>query len=442
MICDLFMDQNEWTPTSWERLKVSQQPTYKNIEEVNAELELISQEQNGVTELQNIDSLRELLKQVNKNECLLLIAGDCSEPFEESDEDTVDFKCALLNYLAFLLYYKYKKRVVILGRIAGQYAKPRTNDYEFIDGAKLYCYRGDLVNSFNSNDRDSDPRRLTLGLRTAQKVKKFINDWNEKGKEVQSPDSFQFFEHFKKRGIEWSINDFTNEICLSTSMRQTKNTQSMLSHVYICHEGLHLGYESRLVKFDKITSQYYSTSADMLWIGERTNKLTEGHIEFFRGISNPIGIKVSTNTDLDDLVKSINILNPKNEEGKIILITRMGYNNHKTETYLNLLAKKIQESNLNVTLVCDAMHGNTMLDGKFKIRKLEDMIGEINLTSEIFHKYSLPLHGLHIESTPHSVTECLDQEITVVSEKSYTTLCDPRLNFRQSVELVCKIKLQ
>lgn len=435
------MDHIEWTPTSWERLKVSQQPIYKNIEEVNAQLEFIGQEQEGVTEYNNILKLKELLQQVNNNKCLILIAGDCSEPFDESDSHIVDFKCSLLNYLAYLLFSKYNKKVVILGRIAGQYAKPRTNDYEIVDGAKIYCYRGDLVNSFNPNERESDPRRLTIGFKTSQKVKKCIDNWNDKYNQSNISDSLPFYDNFIKRGVEWSINEYTTELSNSASP-SLEESNKMFSPIFICHEGLHLGYESRLIKFKKDIGKYYSSSADMLWIGERTNKLTEGHIEFFRGIINPIGIKVSTNTDLEDLIESIKILNPENEEGKIILITRMGFNNGKTESYLNLFAKKIKESNINITLICDAMHGNTMMDGKYKIRKLEDMIGEINLTSEIFSKYDLYLQGLHLELTPHSVTECLDKETTVVLHESYTTLCDPRLNFKQSIELVSRVILQ
>lgn len=433
------MDLNAWTPTSWEGLKVSQQPVYSNIEDANTQLDLISQESDGITEYKNIESLRELLKQVNNNESLLLIAGDCSEPFEESDANIVDLKCALLNYLAFLLYNKYNKKVLILGRIAGQYAKPRTNDYEIVDSAKLYCYRGDLINSFNIEERDPDPKRLTLGFKTAKKVKKCINEWNERSNQsVSLSETYQFFEYFRKRGICWSTNEFTNKVENNVCY---DDTNRIFSPIYICHEGLHLSYESRLIKYNEQTSEYYSTSADMLWIGERTNKLAEAHMEFFRGIANPIGIKVSLNTNLEDLINSIQILNPSNKEGKLILITRMGYNNQSTETYLHLFAKKIKESNLRVSIICDAMHGNTMLDGKHKIRRLEDMINEINLTSDILQSNGIPLNGLHIESTPHFVTECLDDEITAVFDKSYTTLCDPRLNFKQSIELITRVKI-
>lgn len=419
-----------WTPYSWQSLKVSQQVKYPDLDEVDAVLKKVSQESDGVTNFNEVASLKEQLLQVENNESLLLIAGDCSEPFEESGQEAVNFKCALLSYLSLVLSDKYKKKVVTVGRIAGQYAKPRTAETEQVNGIDIYCYKGDIVNSFNCKERTPDPSRLLLGLNTAKRVKQEIDTWNlEIDDNLSSWDRVaHIFKVFVKNGVELTQ--------LPKSNIDYSNLDASLGPIYISHEGLLLNYESALVRLNSLSNQFYSTSADLLWIGERTNKLLEGHMEFFRGIANPVGIKVSTKTNLEDLVNSIKLLNPMNEKGKIILITRLGIANSKTVPFLHQLAETLCQTKLNLSVICDAMHGNTILQDKYKVRKLDDMINEVNLTSSILSQYNLRLNGLHLELTPFNVTECLDSEILRVIDTKYTTLCDPRLNLKQSIQIV------
>lgn len=212
------------------------------------------------------------------------------------------------------------------------------------------------------------------------------------------------------------------------------------THIYTCHEGLLLNYESANTVLNKSDNQYYDLSAEMLWIGERTNNINEAHIEFFRGISNPIGIKVSCRTKIEDLISIMKLLNPNNKKGKILIITRVG-NSVKGKVYLEALFPKIKNEGLNCLFICDPMHGNTeMVDG-FKSRKLSNLLQEINFTIKLLKENGLSLNGLHFEASPYDITECISENGKEIKEENYLTQCDPRLNLKQITELITNIDL-
>lgn len=329
--------------------------------------------------------------------------------------------------------YHLKKEIVIIGRIGGQYAKPRSSDFETLDGKKIQVFRGDIINSISPENRTPDPERMFYGYVNSCVTNHQILNWNTYGN--KSPGFFKeilinnFYdlpsECFRKKLISY-YEAFDEK----SPFPNFDNT------VYTSHEGLLLCYEECFLK--KKEDRYYDLSTHLLWIGERTNSLGEAHVEFFRGICNPIGIKISNRTKLDDLIHVINLLNPENEKGKIILITRFGC--ELAEVCLDSLCEKIKSLNFNLLFMCDPNHGNTKLDqeSKRKVRYFDDMKDEILTTERVLSRHGLFLSGIHLESSCFNVTECFGGGSVLyekIQKELYTTYCDPRLNMLQTMEL-------
>lgn len=199
-----------------------------------------------------------------------------------------------------------------------------------------------------------------------------------------------------------------------------------------------INYESSLTT--NINNKYYCLSTELLWIGERTNSLNEAHVEFFRGIENPIGIKVSTRTNIDNLIRTVRILNPKNEKAKLLIMTRLG-NTDKAKIYLTELIESFINKQINCLFICDPMHGNIEIKGSFKTRKCTNIFEEINFTSDILHKFNIPLSGIHLESSPLDIFECINNDNDTINVNKYKTYCDPRLNVNQVKDLVDKVRI-
>jgi len=274
----------QWSLHSWTKKTISQQPSYKDIDELNKVLSIITNNK-GITSSLNINYLKKHLIQAENNKAFIIIAGDCCEPFEEADKDIIKLKCAFLEYLSTILMKRLNKNIIPIGRIAGQYAKPRSNNTELIDGVEYLSFRGEIINSFNKSNREPDADRLLEGYKISFEIRKEINEWNNK---MQN-----FMEILDISKSNWRKSDIINiisdcdQLCsLSENSSLSKNE---VSSIFTCHEGLLLNYESSLTR--KESNKYYNLSSDLLWIGERTNKLEEAHIEFFRGISNPVSIK-------------------------------------------------------------------------------------------------------------------------------------------------------
>ena len=309
-------------------------------------------------------------------------------------------------------------------------------------------YRGEIVNDFDKNNRENDPNRIKFAYKNSLLTKNLINNWNNKISKESN--WYNLIEtHYNK----FYLNDnddkncdlFENIYsgCLKRFENNVLNEEENLSPIYSCHEGLHLNYESSLTHLNSSNSkenisseEYYNLSAEMIWLGERTRQLTGAHVEYFRGINNPIGVKISTKMVLDEFCELCKILNPKNEKGKLLLILRLG-NNNDSKIFLKKFCDYIIKSNINCPIISDPMHGNGETKNKIKTRNVNNIMEEINFTKAILEENGLKLNGIHLESTPFDVTECFNRDfLNEYCKEKYTTKCDPRLNMKQVINLI------
>ncbi|MAR79792.1 MAG: 3-deoxy-7-phosphoheptulonate synthase class II [Rhodospirillaceae bacterium] len=436
--------ENIWSINSWKDKPIEQQPRYEDLAELSG-VENKLQSYPPLVFAGEARNLKKTLADVSEGKAFLLQGGDCAESFSEFHPDNIRDTFRVLLQMSVILMFGSSLPVVKIGRMAGQFAKPRSSETETQNGIDLPSYRGDIINSieFNEDMRKPDPKRLiqaylqsssTLNLIRAFSQGGYsdlrrVHGWNldfvsespqgEKYKEIAEriAESLKFMESC---GIK------PENVPL---LRQTD--------FYTSHEALLLGYEQALTRKDSTSGLWYGTSAHFLWIGDRTRQLDGAHVEFLSGLDNPIGVKVGPSMDPDELVKITEKLNPKNEPGRITLIVRMGAEN--IEKFLPQLIKKIQIEGRSVVWVSDPMHGNTLkASNGYKTRKLDDIILEINNFFSCHSSEGTYPGGVHFEMTGKDVTECLggDQDISEEDLSSrYHTFCDPRLNAKQALEL-------
>jgi 3-deoxy-7-phosphoheptulonate synthase len=350
--------------------------------------------------------------------------------------------------MSVVLAYAGEKRVIKIGRIAGQYAKPRSSDTEIIAGAELPSYRGDMVNSPEATlqARTPDPRKMLEGYfraaATLNLVRAFtrggyaaldrVQEWHRES--LRLLPAGQKYEHLTSQ-IRKTIS-FMSAIGLDT-------TGPALSQVtlYTSHEALLLDYEEALTRMDSTSGDWYDCSAHMLWIGDRTRQVDGAHVEFLRGVHNPIGFKIGPNHDIDDVKRIVQKLNPLNDAGRLTLITRFGA--EKIDLFLPKLIQEIRREGFKVVWSCDPMHGNTQQSSYGqKTRKFEDILDEIRRFHQIHHAEGSVAGGVHLELTGENVTECIGGSRKLLDHhllQNYQSNCDPRLNAEQSVELVFEL---
>lgn len=437
-----------WSPSSWRDFPIKQQPQYqdqKELQEVEKSLSTLP----PLVTMDEIDNLKKELSQVANGEAFLLQGGDCAESFAEFSHSNLESFFKTIMQMTIALMYGSNKPVVKVGRIAGQYAKPRSADEETINDKTLPVYRGDNINSteFNAESRVPNPKKLSesyfysaaslnylrsLALGGYGNLEK-INKWNEE------------FAHSltSKKHTESVIREVNKilQFVKACGLNSTALPQLTTASFYTSHEALLLNYEEAFTKYNKETKQYYDQSAHMLWIGDRTRHPKEAHVEFMSGISNPIAFKVGPTMEKDTLVELLNILNPNNEAGRVTLISRMGKD--KVEEYLPPLVEAVRDCGQKVIWSCDPMHGNTIKSSNgYKTRKFDDILSEIKSFFKIHKSLGTYAGGIHFEMTGQDVTECLggNQQIDEDTlQDRYHTHCDPRLNSSQSVELAFAI---
>lgn len=433
-----------WTPQSWKNKTVRQVPTYPDARHL-VEVEATLARQPPLVFAGEARRLREDLAEVARGNAFLLQGGDCAESFAEFGANTIRDTFKVLLQMAVVLTYAGACPVVKVGRMAGQFAKPRSADTETQGDVELPSYRGDIVNGieFTEAERVPDPERMlraynqsaaTLNLLRAFAQGGFadlhkVHQWNLDF--VDGSPQGERYEELANR-ISESLGFMAACGVTAESVPQISETSFFTSH-----EALLLAYEEPLTRQDSLTGDWYDCSAHMLWIGERTRELDGAHVEFLRGVHNPIGCKVGPTADPDDLIRLIDILNPSNDPGRLTLISRMGHD--KIRDALPALVRKVAREGRNVVWSCDPMHGNTITSSSgYKTRPFDRVLDEVRGFFEVHREEGTYAGGVHFEMTGQDVTECLGgaQEITAEDLSArYHTYCDPRLNASQSLEL-------
>ena len=435
--------KKSWSPSSWRKKEASHMPKYLDEPLLNKTLKEISKFPPLVF-AGEARLLKEKLAEVSNGNAFLLQGGDCAESFADFHPNNIRDTFKVILQMAVVLTFGASCPVVKVGRIAGQFAKPRSAPTEVLNNIELESYKGDIINGidFNERDRNPDPNRLIKAYNQSASTLNLLRAFSQGGF-ANLNKIHQWNLNFVKDENAAKFQEISSRIdeCLSfmeacgingDSVRQLNETDFFTSH-----EALLLQYEEALTRVDSTTGKWYDVSAHMLWIGDRTRHLDGAHIEFLKGIENPLGIKVGPTTKTDELLKILDVLNPDNDAGRITLICRMGH--EKVSSILPKIIKSVKKEGKNVVWTCDPMHGNTIKSSTgFKTRPLKDIISEIQQFFQIHKSQDTYPGGVHLEMTGQDVTECMGglQEITDEDLKNrYHTYCDPRLNASQALEL-------
>ncbi|MCP4760676.1 MAG: 3-deoxy-7-phosphoheptulonate synthase [archaeon] len=432
-----------WSVNSWRKCTREQEPAWYDNILLKDTLSKIS----NLPALVFAGETRSLIKdleQVGQGKAFLLQCGDCSENFIDCNGPKIHNFIRFFLQMSIILSYGGNKKVVNVGRIAGQYAKPRSSEIENITGVELPVYRGDMVNSFEPDfeKRRHDPDRMLQGYfrsaATINLIRAFLKGGYASPEQILDWQKLYFADYPIMKKYEQIASQFKASIDFITTLKLDINNKSFNeTDMYTSHESLLLEYEETMTRVDTTTGLFYNTSAHMLWVGDRTRQPDNAHIEFLRGINNPVGIKIGPQYDINDIIECIKKLNPENKLGKLCLIVRFGVAN--IEQLLPDLIHAVKRNNFNIVWICDPMHGNSYVsDGGKKVRNLDDIFTEIGLFFKIHKKENTFPGGVHLELTSENVTECIGGITNITKhdlDNNYTTTCDPRLNASQSVEL-------
>jgi 3-deoxy-7-phosphoheptulonate synthase len=436
---------SSWTPTSWRSKPISQVPQYPDTAALAA----------AETQLRKFPplvfagearELRDTLADVARGEAFLLQGGDCAESFAEHGADHIrDFFRVFLQ-MAIVLTHGVSKPVVKVGRIAGQFAKPRSSDTETVDGVTLPSYRGDIINdiAFTEAARRPDPERLLMAYRQSAATLNLLRAFASGGYADLSRVHEWTMGFMKNSDVDTRFEALANKIDDAIEFMRalglnSDNTPSLRqTSFYTSHEALLLGYEEALTRRDSITGDWYATSGHMLWIGDRTRDPNGAHAEYFAGIKNPIGIKCGPTMTAENLLALIEKLNPANDAGRITLIGRFGAD--KVRDNLPKLIEAVKKGGHTVVWCCDPMHGNTSKTASgYKTRVFDKVLNEVQGFFEVHRQAGTYAGGVHVEMTGDDVTECVGGGVSAVTEADlkdrYHTYCDPRLNASQALEL-------
>ena len=432
----------EWSPGSWQAKPAAQQPVYPDAKALANVLNDLSALPPLVTSWE-IERLKQQLAEAVRGERFLLQGGDCSESFAECESGAITRKLKILLQMSLVLVQGAKKRVIRVGRFAGQYAKPRSSDMEERGGVSLPTYRGDLVNdaAFTLADRIPNPDRLLRAYGRAALTLNFIRALVDGGfADLHHPEYWDLgFASKSPLGGEYQ----RLMAALLDSLRFVETvTGGQLSDIervdfFTSHEALHLPYEQALTRQVPRREGWYNLSTHLPWVGDRTRSLDGAHIEYLRGIRNPIAVKIGPSLTPDQAVALTEILNPENEPGRLTLIHRFGAN--RVQACLPPIIDAVRQKQRVVLWVCDPMHGNTETTSRgIKTRRFENILRELELSARILSDCGAHLGGVHFELTGENVTECLGGASGVTEAdltREYRTAIDPRLNFDQALEM-------
>ncbi|RTL68174.1 MAG: 3-deoxy-7-phosphoheptulonate synthase class II [Hyphomicrobiales bacterium] len=439
-----------WTPDSWRQKPIVQVPEYRDaaaLEEVERNLRNFP----PLVFIREVVELKESLAGVARGESFLLQGGDCAESFREHKTDYIRDYFQLFLQMALVLTFRGNTQVVKVGRVAGQFAKPRSSPVEKQGGKELPSYRGDIINGpeFTEEARIPDPRRQLQAYRQSAATLNFLRALIDGG--YASLDNAHRWELNFMEGspVEARYRELADEIRRTVEINRllgitAENSLEMRStRFYTSHEALLLSYEQALARKDEAmgSGQWVATSGHFIWIGDRTRQPDGAHVEFCRGVVNPIGLKCGPSLDPDELLRLIDILNPANEAGRLTLIARFGAG--KIAKHLPALIRKVKAAGRTVVWQCDPMHGNTITAGTgYKTRPFEDVVSEVEQFFTIHRAEGTHPGGVHLEMTGQNVTECTGGAAQISEAdlaRQYDTGCDPRLNAAQSLEIAFRL---
>ncbi|KAH0711439.1 hypothetical protein KY289_007398 [Solanum tuberosum] len=435
--------QGKWSLDSWKTKKALQLPEYPDEKELESVLKTLEMNPPLVF-AGEARSLEEKLGEAALGNAFLLQGGDCAESFKEFNANNIRDTFRILLQMSVVLMFGGQVPVIKVGRMAGQFAKPRSDPFEEINGVKLPSYKGDNINgdTFDEKSRIPDPHRLiraymqsaaTLNLLRAFATGGYaamqrVTEWNlDFVENSEQGDRYQELAHRVDEALGF----------MAAAGLTVDHPIMSTTDFWTSHECLLLPYEQALTREDSTSGLFYDCSAHMVWVGERTRQLDGAHVEFLRGVANPLGIKVSQKMDPNELIKLIDILNPANKPGRITVIVRMGAENMRVK--LSHLVRAVRGAGQIVTWVCDPMHGNTIkAPCGLKTRAFDSILAEVRAFFDVHEQEGSHPGGIHLEMTGQNVTECIGGSRTVTYDdlgSRYHTHCDPRLNASQSLEL-------
>jgi len=435
-----------WHPASWQGKSAAQQPRYADPVALGRAVDAMAKLPPLVVSWE-IEALRAKLAQAQRGEAFLLQGGDCAESFEDCDSDKIAKRLKILLQMSLVLLQGLKKPVIRVGRFAGQYAKPRSTDTETRDGVTLPCYRGDNVNrpGFTPAEREPDPELLLRGYERAALTLNFVRALIDGGfADLHHPEYWDlgFLRHSPLAGAYQKIVDSIAEsLEFFESMSGQRVHAATRGDFYTSHEGLHLFSEQAQTRYIERQQRWYNLSTHMPWVGMRTANIDGAHVEYFRGIANPIGVKVGAAMNAEWLQELVQVLNPQNLPGRLTLIHRFGVKD--IEQRLPDMIRAVRATGSQVLWVCDPMHGNTETTaGGVKTRRFENVLSEVESSFRIHAECGSMLGGVHIELTGEDVTECIGGARGLTEAdlaRAYRSAVDPRLNGEQALELAMRI---
>jgi 3-deoxy-7-phosphoheptulonate synthase len=442
------MSPPEWSPQRWRQRHASQQPVWPDEDE----LERVLKELAGLPPLVFAGEARHLtasLAEVEAGRAFVLQAGDCAESFSEFSADGIRDKLKVILQMALVLTYGAGVPVVKVGRIAGQFAKPRTSATERVGDVELDVFRGHMVNddAFDAQARVPDPHRLVAAYHQSASTLNLLRAFTKGGFADLSQAHLwnQQFVASSEEGLRYELiaTEIDRALRFMRACGIDLGGEESLHQVdfYTSHDALILGYEEALTRRDSLTGDWYDCSAHMLWVGERTRQLDGAHVDFLSGIHNPLGCKIGPNASPDEVLELCRSLNPDRKPGRLTLIIRMGA--HGIVDGLPPLLEAVGAAGHPVVWTCDPMHGNTFVsDSGRKTRRFDDILAELRGFFDAHHQVGTWPGGVHLELTGDDVTECLGGFGDILEDQlheRYTTACDPRLNARQAIDLAFRL---
>lgn len=433
-----------WSRSSWRDMPIKQQPIYPNQAKLE-EVETLLKNYPPLVFAGEARNLKKSLADVCEGKAFLLQGGDCAESFSEFHAHNIRDTFKVMMQMAVVMTFAGGVPVVKVGRLGGQFAKPRSSDNETINGITLPSYRGDIINGveFTEAARVPDPQRMVQAYNQSAATLNLLRAFASGGladlHQVHAWNLGFVGQNELTKKYEELSQQIDNSLRFMAACGITSDTYRTLRETdfYTSHEALLLPYEEAFTRQDSLTGEWYDVSSHMLWIGDRTRQLDGAHVEFMRGIHNPIGIKAGPSMDPDDLIRLCDVLNPNNEAGRLNIIVRMGAD--KVGDGMPKLIQAIQREGKKVLWSCDPMHGNTITSGNgYKTRPVDAILKEMKQFFQVHKAQGSYAGGVHLEMTGKNVTECLGGSFEITEENlesRYHTHCDPRLNADQSLEL-------